>query len=479
MPMKHLHAALYFGIALLTAGCLASAAEKKAAPSPTPKPALPKSMSLDDCVRLSLAQNPNILAAESQIEATQGQIISIRAQALPHLSLTSFYNQNSKELLADTNGAAQEKTWDIAIQATQLVYSGGQVSAAIKIAKLTNTSSIYSLRNTIDLVILAVRQEFYELLLNRALIKVQEESVQVLQSQLKDQQNRFAAGTVPQFNVLQAEVALANQIPLLIKAKNQYLISQFTLAKTMGIQYNIWHPGKSAVQVIGDLTVNERSVDDQMAIEASKERRPSLQVQRQNILIQLQQIKVALAGYQPQISVSGGWKIRNSFQTSALDDTVNGWFFGASGDWAIFDGLQTYGNVKTARANLETAKTNYDEAVLQVELEVQRSIADMREAWQTILSQTKSVEQANEALRLSRERLDAGAGTQLDVLNAQLALAQARTNELQAQRDYNVAVAQLDYSTAADTKYEALFKDPLTRKKNAASKPTPTPKPKS
>ena len=68
-------------------------------------------------------------------------------------------------------------------------------------------------------------------LLNRELITVQEESVKLLSSQLKDQQNRFEAGTVPRFNVLQAEVALANQQPVLIGARGSYYLALVQLAE--------------------------------------------------------------------------------------------------------------------------------------------------------------------------------------------------------------------------------------------------------
>ena len=67
---------------------------------------------------------------------------------------------------------------------------------------------------------------------------MQEEQVQLLESQLKDQQNRFEAGTVPRFNVLQAQVALSNQIPNLISARNNYRIAKLTLAKTLGLDFD-------------------------------------------------------------------------------------------------------------------------------------------------------------------------------------------------------------------------------------------------
>src|SRR3977135_1783760 len=79
-------------------------------------------------------------------------------------------------------------------------------------ARFTRDSSYYGFRNVIDTVVSTVRQQFYQVLLNRGLIKVQEESVNLLKSQLQDQQNRFEAGTVPRFNVIQAQGPLTPPI---------------------------------------------------------------------------------------------------------------------------------------------------------------------------------------------------------------------------------------------------------------------------
>ena len=472
MNMHRKKSAFHFCAVLAAAGAVAFGGEKpavKAATTPSAKKQavhaeLPAKMTLDDCVLLALKQNPQILEAIQQIRLTQGQIITVRAQALPHVGIASNYNQVDQTLVQALN--MQEKSWQLSFQATQLIYSGGQVGAALKIAKLTNANSFFNLRNTLDQVIATVRTQFYDVLLDRSLVEVQEESVRLLESQLKDQQSRYEAGTVPRFNVLQAEVALSNQIPVLIKAKNTYLISQLNISKTLGVPYDTWHPGKSVVNATGELSFHERAVNKDEAVAFAKEHRSSLKIQRQNILIQLQSIKVALAGYQPQISANAGWEYHNTALSTQLDQVVNGWFFGATGTWAIFDGLATYGNVKQAKAQLETAKVSYDDAVLQVELEVQQALANLEQARETIMSQTKNVEQALEALRLSQERLSAGAGTQLDVLNAQVQLTQARTNKLQALRDYDVALAELDRVTGADTVYLDSFQDPLAKKKN-------------
>lgn len=480
-------------------------------------------LTLDQAIKLALKQNPNVLKALWQIEQTRGQIIEVRAQALPHVALTSTYFQQSKSLLARSGGnlsnnsagtsnsnsnnglndlqkqlsnipgvsqsAAEQVastvqsavsqaagaqpssssggsnigggdiSWNVDVQVSQVLYAGGSVRAAINIAKFTDDSSYFNLRDIIDQTIDTVRQQFYTVLLNRELIKVQEESVKLLEDQLKDQQNRFEAGTVPRFNVLQAEVALANQQPQLISARNNYVISEYQLAKTLGIDPG--PSGQTTYNAVGNLEVHERPLGLRNAIQMGIEHRPFLKVQRLTILIQKEQIKVALSGYKPTLTANGGYEVRNNPTTSHLDDTIDGWFFGINGQWNIFDGLETFGKVKAARAALESAKVNYDDSVHQVELEVQQAYANVQTARETIRSQEKVVEQALEAVRLATERLAAGAGTQLDVLNAQVQLTTARSTELQARANYNTALAEFDRVTATATSYAETFSDPL------------------
>jgi hypothetical protein len=115
---------------------------------------------------------------------------------------------------------------------------------------------------------------------NRELIKVREQSVHLLQSQLKDQQNRFEAGTVPRFNVLQAEVALYNQIPQLLTAQNNYRISKLTLAKTIGLDFEPRRGENPPLELVGEMPYSPRTIYLPDAIELGKQRRPLLKQAR-------------------------------------------------------------------------------------------------------------------------------------------------------------------------------------------------------
>src|SRR5438046_1036383 len=150
------------------------------------------------------------------------------------------------------------------------------------------------------------KTEFYQVIVNRELIIVQEESVRLLESQLKDQQNRFEAGTVPRFNVLQAQVQLSNQIPNLIEARNNYRISVLQLAKTLGIDFNPARGIAAPIRVLGELTYIPRKVDFLAAIVEGKRNRPFLKEQRANVLIQIEQVHVAIGTWLPNVNTTGG-----------------------------------------------------------------------------------------------------------------------------------------------------------------------------
>ena len=444
-----------------------------------------KRLGIDDAIRTAVTKNPDILAAIQQIRLTKGQVVQVRAAMLPTLAAGTSYQAQSQQLANPSRQMQfgfenQNQTWNVSISVNQSIWSGWKNQADFSAARLANESAFYSLRQTIDKVVSDTKKLFYDVIFNRALIRVREESVAVLQSQLQDQQSRFEAGTVPRFNVLQAEVALANAIPPVIQARNALRIAQFSLVKQLGLNYPS-NPSQVPVDVTGQLDYNPIDLNLGSAVFAALTRNPSLKIQRQNILIDAEKLKSAMSGFQPTLNATAGWQTFNIPTSSQLDDTVNGWFFGVTGNWNIFDGLATVGATQSARAALEQSKINYDNSARGVELDVQRAVSNLIEAQEVIDSQRANVTQATEALRLSRERLDAGAGTQLDVLNAQVSLLQAQTTELEGRYRYITALAEYNRVLSLDTVYADTFDDPMLtardRRRNDALNSTDNPNP--
>lgn len=444
-----------------------------------------KQLMIGDAIRTALEKNSEVLVAIQQIRLTKGQLVQVRAALLPQLQAGTSY-QIQYDSLANPNGTQlgfiqnNNESVNVTIQVNQNIWSGWKNQADFSAARLANDSAFYALRQTIDKTVADTKKLFYDVIFNRALIRVREESVAVLQSQLQDQVSRFEAGTVPRFNVLQAEVALANAIPPVIQARNNLRISQFSLVKQLGLNYPE-NPSQVPINVTGQLDYDPIKIDLAGSVFTALARNPSLKVQRQNILIDAEKLKSAMSGFQPTLNATAGWQAFNVPTSSQLDETVNGWFFGVTGSWNIFDGLATVGATQAARAALEQSRINYDNSARGVELDVQRAVSNLIEAQEIIDSQRANVTQATEALRLSRERLDAGAGTQLDVLNAQQSLLEAQTTELEGRYRYITALAEYNRVLSLDTVYADTYDDPMLtvhdRRRNDLLNSTDNPNP--
>lgn len=443
---------------------------------------------LEQAILTALQRNPQIQRARQEIERTKGVYLEVRADALPRVDATANFSDVDPHLSSvpgfdsGGTGVGVERSYSLSIRATQIVFAGGRVVSQIRGADFQRDASYYAFRDTIDTVIATVRQQFYQILLNRALIGVQEESVRLLESQLQDQRNRFEAGTVPRFNVLQAQVALSNQQPELISARNNYRISQLQLARTIGLDFDPARGEGAPLEAVGQLQYEPRHIPLTRAIELAKERRPLLKEQKANVMASNAQVGVARSGFFPQINATGGTDFRSSPVSENIGDVRSGYVLGATGSLAIWDWGQTYGRLKQAKALLEQSKITYDDAGRQVELEVQQAYSNLLQGSDLIRSQTENVGQAEEALRLASARLSAGAGTQLEVLNARVEVTRAQSTSLQALYTYNAALAEFDRVTATEVTYANALDEPHTRNKlrtdpaaTPAPKPTPLP----
>ncbi len=369
-----------------------------------------RTFTLDQAIQTALRQNPTVLNAIQEIERTKGVIIQIRAEALPHISPSFTYQWTDPNLGSSGGG----------------IVGGGGASRGLRS----------------DL--------FYN-------IRVTGTQLHLLESQLKDQQNRFEAGTVPRFNVLQAEVALYNQLPNLITAQNNYRIAQLTLAKTLGLDFDPRRGNNPPLEVVGEMPYNPRNISLVDAIELGKQMRPFLKQARANVLNQIEQVHVALGGFLPTINTTGGGEWVSSPINSSFGDISKGWVTQVTGSWPIWDSGAVYGQFKQQRALLQESKITYDDDARQVELEVQTAYSNLQFNRELVQSQEKNVDLANEALRLAKARLDAGAGVQLDVLNAQVQLLTAQSTRLQALFGYNSSLAEFDRATGAQSVYTESF----------------------
>src|SRR5881396_55002 len=178
-------------------------------------PASPKALwalpvyTIDQAVAVAQERNPEILIARKKILAARGGFIEARSGFLPSLTSSGLYDKRQTQ--SETN--LRQEDYNAILKLEQNLYTGGAVTSQVAIAQLNIDKANYDLQETISRVIMEVRIAFNELLLNRAKVRVHDDSVGVFEQELKSEQENFSAGIVAKLNVQRAEVALANERP--------------------------------------------------------------------------------------------------------------------------------------------------------------------------------------------------------------------------------------------------------------------------
>jgi TolC family type I secretion outer membrane protein len=412
---------------------------------------LTRPLSLADALNTALSQNASILKAKNDLEASYGVVVQTRAIALPQLKASGNYTDDEITLVpGGLPFPLPHQNWNGGLQVVQSIYEGGRLRAAIQAASATKQQAVAQYDTALADTLLSVRLAYYDVLLAAQQIVVHEASVKLLQKQLEDQQHRLDAGTVPKFNVLRADVAVANERPNLIHARNQYRIAKNNLSNLLGynLPRDIWE--NLPLNLTDDFDTAPWDVVLPDAIQQALTRRTELLVLRKQVELQGLNIVNAKAGYKPTVQLFAGYNWMNNQFGADVANELDGWNAGAQVSWNIFDGLLTQGKITQARAQYAHAKTDLDDQSRQIELAVRTAYSDFIEARETLESQQKVQEEADEALREANARADAGSGTQLDVLDAQTSLTQARTTQIQAQHDYVAARARLERAIGAD-----------------------------
>jgi len=187
-------------------------------------------LSLPEAVDLALKQNANILKGKNDVEAAYGVVLQNRAVVMPKVRSTGNFTGNDPGLQESFPSPfpvhLPNQNWFVDLRVIQPIYEGGRLRSALREAKLTQEQAVAQYQAVIADTILDVQVAYYDALVAAQQIAVQEASLNLLTNQLSDTRNRFEAGTVRPFNVLRAEVELANARPRLIRARNASRFSQ-------------------------------------------------------------------------------------------------------------------------------------------------------------------------------------------------------------------------------------------------------------
>ena len=400
--------------------------------------------SLRDCLEVARQQNPDVQIAAKQIEVARGNVTTARAGAIPTLR-TDGYFQERQQNLATSGGTNANRTRDYTASAsvTQSLYSSGAVRGRIAVAKIAEQVATKNYLSAIETMTLNVRLAFYRVLFADASVRVRRDSVQLLESQLRDQQERLRAGTVGSLNVSRAQVTLSNERPTLYAAEAELASAYLALAQVMGVSLK---PGQRLPDFVvsGSLDCTPRHYDLTTCLAKAMATRTDIQARQLDIDALERQIVVEKSGTRPQVNGFAAYQLFSEPDPAISKEYFGGFTIGVTATWTLFDGLATPGRVRAVQARGAAARQALRATELAVETDVRTALESLRQAEETIRSQLQNTTLTNESLRLATGNFDAGLANQLDLLQGQVDLTRARLVELFGRYGYLIAVARLE-----------------------------------
>jgi len=274
-------------------------------------------------------------------------------------------------------------------------------------------------------------------------LQISQETVDNYAGHMKNVQAQYDAGMVAKSDVLASEVSLANAQNSLIKAQNNYQLAVSSLNNAIGL------PLDSELKLKEDLKYEPYSLTLDDCARYAMANRPEIAEYQAKIAIARDDVKIAKSGYRPTVEFTAA---QDWYDNKLPGSKNSNWLVALTLSWKIFDSGLNNAKVKQAQSSVDTALEQARQKRDAILLEVRQYYLSMQEAEKRIDTSKAAVKQAEENLRIAEVRYNAGAGTNLDVLDAVLSLNQAKTNYIQALYDYNTSKAQLDKAMGVPVK---------------------------
>lgn len=397
-------------------------------------------LSLDRALELALEKNKDIQKAREYRNQVEGRYVEERATALPQFLIKAGISRERDEsqLAYGRFFPLERETRSAGIGFSQILYSFGQVEAAIRAAKVGIKTADDQLVLFQQAALKEVSSAFYDCLLSKELYALAGQNLEQKIRHRDEAKKKFQAGTATDYDVLAAEVAVENARPEVIRTENMIRISKERLRFLLGLE-------DREIDAQGGL---ETAIEAYPSFEGSLARawknRPELSNFKNRIGIAEELLTIAKAGNKPRLDFRAGYGWQGlDVQTSQADGPT--WTAGLYVTFPFFDGLRTQGKVVQAKSELATLKIEEAKVLDAIFLQTQEAVNYVREAGEIVKGLSGTVSQAQRLLEMAEKGYHFGVKTRLDVDDAQLNLRQAQFNLAKAKRDYLVAQVSLEW----------------------------------
>lgn len=406
-------------------------------------------LSLNDAISIALRNNKDVLISGQDIAKAQSQIDEAYGNAFPQVNLTAGYQRfielpalfiapntpfnPSPNTLTMKMGA--NNAFTSTLQVNQVLFSA-KLNTAIQAAKVYNQVSENNAKATKEDVELSVKKAFYTVLLSKDVVDVSRQGLELAKANYNNVSQLYKQGMAAEFDYLRAEVQVANTEPALSQAENNLVLAMNALKNLLGIEIS------KQIAISGSLQMEEipTSVvesESKLALQRNSTLR-GLEAQEQ--LLE-KNVQLQKADYYPSLAAFGQYQYQtqdNTFKFSNYKWSPS-FVVGLQLSVPIFNGMQTKSKVEQSEIDRDKLVLNRQKYEDGLKIMVENARLKMSEAKQRIDAQARSVEQATKAVSIAEVRFKNGLGTQVELIDAQVALTRTQINKAQAVYDYLVS----------------------------------------
>ena len=428
--------AICAAIALLCAGVLGAHAEAVAR------------YTVDDCLRIGLDRSVAVVNARRGEDIAAAQVREARSRGLPQLTGNLEYSRLDELQEFDIGSGpislGSLNNYVSTFTVEQTLYSGGRVMAAIRAAAMAKQYARLGTERAEAELIRDIKTGFNNVLLARAAMSVARESMVHLRDMSQQAERMFKSGTASEFDSLTARVRLANEVPKLLAASN----AVDTASKAFGLLVNF---EEHDFELVGDLAYAPLDADLPSLQKRAQLHRPEL-LELESLTGMMQEhVVITRSAARPYVSARFNYNGANSYQLVAFDsDWEWHWNAAVTAKWSLFDGGRTRGAVAQKRIELAQRLADLEQMRKAVSLGVRQAYLDKEQAAGLIAGGDKTVDLAERALTIAKTRYASGAGTAMELADANLALNTAKLARYQALCDHMNAVIGLRYAVGME-----------------------------
>jgi OMF family outer membrane factor len=403
-----------------------------------------KPVTLAEILELVEKTNSDAIRARIAIDRARAVLQESEAGRSPTVTGTIQYNYTDSaqaRLNSINNNTPLGKTTNNPLNATigidYNIFDSGSKESTVRIAENNLRIAEADLSRIRQNIRLGIVTAYYNLQNTDETIRIQRKAVENAERSLKDTKARERAGVGTKFDVLQSEVQLANSKQDLLNAEAAQLVARREVSRQLN------YPSIVEITAADKIApVPEWKLPVEETIILAVRNRAELDIRKLEREVARDRANNSLARIGPQINLFGNFNTASEF-TSGGGIGV-GYQIGATLNWNLFDGGRADAQVNQFKADQAIAEARFEQDARQARYDVEESYINQQSRLKQIDTATKAVEQAQEALRLARLRLDAGVGTQLEVITAESDLTRADVNRVQAIIGYNQSRANLE-----------------------------------